>query len=252
MLINTVVLFLRDALPAFILVALLLNTTEKPIHHGLTLLIGTFVGALFSILLMQSVIVSADWWNGIGNEVLFSSVLVVFYLCLLWHFHLSGTSAPWLMYFVPIILVSISIALNGASLYTYLYSFWSKGEGDILMLGTLLGIGISLCVAIILYYTAQWIALYHPLLIKGLLVLHVAGQMNQILFYVEQIGWVSTSEALWNTQALISERSEIGHFFTAFIGYKEAPSMEYIGLFLVWTILPAVLLRPSPSRSQTQ
>lgn len=250
MLINTVVLFLRDALPAFILVALLLNTTAKPLHQGRVISIGALVGAIASVLLMQGVLLSADWWNGIGNEVLFSVVLLVFFACALWHLCLLPTSKRWQHYGAMILLISVSVSLNGASLYTYLYSFWSRGEGNVLMLGTLLGIGISLCVAIILYYAAQWLALHHSRVVKGVLLLHIAGQMNQTLFYFEQIGWVSTGESLWNTSQLISERSEVGHFFTALVGYKEAPSIEYLGLFAVWVVIPIVVSTLYHNRSR--
>lgn len=123
------------------------------------------------------------------------------------------------------------------------------------MLGTLLGIGISVCVAIILFYCTQWATSLLPKAARWVLALHVAGQMNQILIYLEQIGWLSSNKPLWNTHWFISERSEIGHFMTAFIGYRESPSLLYIGMYVIWVLIPMLWMhfRSTPfSKISTQ
>ncbi|MCY7295544.1 hypothetical protein [Alteromonas sp. a30] len=251
MLINTVVLLLRDALPTFVLIALLLNTAKSPLNQPLLLTVSSILGAVFSIILMQLVVTTADWWAGTGNEILFSAILLVFYGIACLHLVSRQASPQWYEFALVLSLISISIALNGSSLYTYLYSYWSRGEGNIMILGTLLGIGISLCVAVILYYIAQWLTHIQPYAAKALLTFHVAGQMNQIILYLEQVGWVSINTPIWDTQWLVSERSELGHLLTALIGYKEAPSAFYLGLFVLWIAIPTLWHMLYQYRSRT-
>lgn len=241
MLINTVVLFLRDALPIFILMALLLNTARENLNLSALYTGGIILGSLLSIVLMQMVQLTADFWNGIGTEVMFSFLLACFYLIAVAHINTGNNRSSAICSILIVILLAISISLNGASLYTYLYSYWSRGAANVLILGTMLGTGISICVAVILYYCVQ--ALQTRLVHIGLwvLALHVAGQMNKTLQYLEQIGWLSSSEALWDTSWLISERSEFGHFLTAFIGYEESPTLLYITMFVIWTTIPMAL-----------
>lgn len=243
MLINTVVLFLRDALPIFILMALLLNTARESLNHFALFLAGIILGSTLSIILMQLVQVTADFWDGIGTEVLFTILLIGFYIIAVLHI-LSSDKRPQIMCSVLIVaLLTINISLNGASLYTYLYGYWSRGAANVLLLGTFLGTGISICVGIILYYCVHWLKHRISLAAQWILALYMAGQMNKILQYLEQIGWLTSNEPLWDTSALISERSEFGHFLTAFIGYEESPTLLYLGMFIIWASLPMLLKR---------
>lgn len=237
MLINTVVLFLSDALPTFLLMALLLANSHSPsLMSSITksMVYGTILGVFVSIVLMKIVANASDYFEGNLYELILSFLLLVFYsTAMAYLFTLNGRFQrcnPT----IALILISISVGINGASLFTYLYTFWSHTAANVLSLGIVLGTGISVCVAVILFYVAQWAYIsWHFSAPVWLFICHIAGQMHQIVHYLEQIGWLQSGMPIWNTRQLLSERSEVGHFLTSFIGYKDSPSMLHLIVFVL-------------------
>jgi high-affinity iron transporter len=59
---------------------------------------------------------------------------------------------------------------------------------------------------------------------------------------LQQIDVLSSSLPLWNTNNLIADRNEYGQFFHVLIGYDATPTLIYLCVFGVSTIIIFTLL----------
>ena len=53
--------------------------------------------------------------------------------------------------------------------------------------------------------------------------------------------WLAGGALLWDSQHLISEQSEYGHFLNALVGYEATPSSSQMVVYLVTVLILAAL-----------
>ncbi|WP_111977663.1 hypothetical protein [Algibacillus agarilyticus] len=243
MLINTVILFLRDLLPIFIILSFYLNHTEThiPINPILSrqyknLVITLLVGCLCAILIANTAPVISQWNEGAGIEWLYSSGYGFTYLSLLYYCCVPSMpiKQQWALRFMLFILMAIS----GANFIIYFQGFWSEfGAIQAIVIGMILGIGICLSVAILLYFFLRYCELnqYRPS-IHALFIIFIVGQVSQIINLLNQVNSLpdvfQNQQPLWQSQAFIAENSEWGHLLSSFIGYEDSPNLPYLSAYL--------------------
>lgn len=240
MLINTVILFIRDTLPIFLLIALLrpiLSQTRNALF--LTVLI---------ILILTAVIYARldsihQWGDGVGFELLKIACTGLSWiaLCLLLIMtHVSGWSRIALHF---VLLAGVVIP---SSLHFVIYStaYWSaQTQWFGLLTGTVIGLGISLSIATLLNLLLSLLA--HHRLRLMLLFTFFAGQAAGITVMLEQIDYLPNSFRIWDTSAIVADASEYGHLLNVLIGYEATPSLSYVVVYLFCLTLPLVLAQRS-------
>ena len=233
MLINTVVLFLRDTLPIFLLLSVLIalpSVSRLSLVWRITLLI-VVAAITYSYLGVISRLA-----EGAGFELLKSLLLVTAWIgiCTLVIFPLSRCY----LVSVGITLLVLGIGLpNSLHFMVYFVSELSRNsDSTLLFLGTTIGLGISISIAILLN-----IALTHFLSRKATFfftTVFVAAQVANIALLLEQIDILPTPQQVWDSSQFISDNSEYGHLLNALIGYEATPSMSYIMLFIFTLVVP--------------
>ncbi|MCQ8846993.1 FTR1 family iron permease [Alteromonas stellipolaris] len=233
MLINTVVLFLRDTLPIFLLLSVLIalpSVSRLSLVWRITLLI-VVAAITYSYLGVISRLA-----EGAGFELLKSLLLVTAWIgiCTLVIFPLSRCY----LVSVGITLLVLGIGLpNSLHFMVYFVSELSRNsDSTLLFLGTTIGLGISISIAILLN-----IALTHFLSHKATFfftTVFVAAQVANIALLLEQIDILPTPQQVWDSSQIISDNSEYGHLLNALIGYEATPSMSYIMLFIFTLVVP--------------
>ena len=233
MLINTVVLILRDTLPIFLLLSVLL---ALPGVSRLSL-VWRIASLLVTAAMTYSYLgVISRLAEGAGFELLKSLLLVTAWIgiCTLVIFPLSRCY----LVSVGITLLVLGIGLpNSLHFMVYFVSELSRNsDSTLLFLGTTIGLGISISIAILLN-----IALTHFLSHKATFfftTVFVAAQVANIALLLEQIDILPTPQQVWDSSQIINDNSEYGHLLNALIGYEATPSMSYIMLFIFTLVVP--------------
>lgn len=225
MLINAVVMFLRELLPLLLLLSMLLLWKRT---HWRGLLAIFAVTSVTGILILTSQFSRiSDWQDGQGLELLYAGLYLLTALLLALaifqshHLRLSlGLAA----------LASSGLCMiHGANLVLYLWFYQrSPAESQSLWLGAAMGIGIGLSVAVLLYYLVLELQGYCRWSLAWMLALLGARQISMAVAIFIQTDWLNPGAVLWDSQHFISETSEYGYFLNALLGYEATPSLSLL------------------------
>lgn len=233
MLINTVILFLRDALPIFVLLSLLRVYVGTP---WIQLSLGFAVGILLAAVVVLNQHIISQWAFGAGYELLKSLTLICAYLMSAWLVINNRSGVFWLAGVV----VAIFVVPRSAEFSVFVVGFWFQKDALIpIVLGTTLGLGICISVAILLDVVLGGVKRLY--LVRLSFSLFIAGQVANVVLLLQQIDWLADPGPLWNMSAFVSDESEYGHLLKVLIGYEAAPSSYYLSTLFFALLLPFVI-----------
>jgi len=236
MLINTVVLFLRDTLPIFLLFSVLL---ALPRVSTVTILWRLLALALIATLAYPKLGVVSEFHEGAGFELLKSILFFIAWLgmcCLA-----LLPPARSLAFSVGVSFLVLGIGLpNSLHFLVYFISELSRSsDSTLLLLGTTIGLGISISIAILLN-----VFLTHFVNLKTTYIfisVFVAAQAANIALLLEQTDTFPSPTQLWDSSGIISDNSEYGHLLNALVGYEATPSLSYMIVFFIALVVPNVI-----------
>lgn len=264
MVINSLLLILRDALPLFIFLALLLRLGMLS-KAGCSLALGMSITAL-ALLLNYSATVG-QWWDGFGLDIIKALLLCLLLPGLLLFVVLATADKPpartgdegnrnasaqnpttsqgqhkvLTLLVVPCIICFIAIP-NLLDYSFYVYGYWQSANiNSGFVSGLIMGLGISQSVATLLYLA--FINNKSRLVLPALLFLFTAGQIADASTLLEQINWLDYGDRLWDTSFILPEDNEYGQLFHTLLGYEAAPTANYLLFYIVAFTLPFVLLQ---------
>lgn len=240
MLINTVILFLRDGLPIFLILVLLLTINNRLSLNHHWLYAGLFAGGLGSLILVTQIDVVASSVDGTGLEWFYSCGYIFIYCAILMALYAQYKVKIRLWSILSLLVLWAVLILNSSNFLVYITGYWSQTDtfrpqliGIILGLGILVSIGILLFFAInfsdqqLYVFTSSWLTLFFG-----------AGQLMQASNLLLQIDMLPSLSPLWDSNSLIQESSELGHLLTALFGYDASPSLIQIIIYLFAVITP--------------
>ncbi|MFT6898324.1 MAG: high-affinity iron transporter [Paraglaciecola sp.] len=226
MLINTVILFLRDALPVFVLMAFLLAFWQ---HCGRSITIGCAVGLVVTTLIVLERSTVSQYFEGAGYELLKCLTLITAFCLSAVILSTSNIVERHCPKLVITLLVAFTFIPHSADFSVFLVGFSSQKDAlTPILLGTFLGGGICASVAVLLNLLLT--SLKQKRLSQLMFAIFAAGQISNCPLLLQQIDWIPDPGALWNSQ-FISDESEYGHLLKALMGYEAAPSIIYIAVY---------------------
>lgn len=236
MLINTIILFLKDLLPSFILLcfigAVVAPSMVKP--KQILLLTGSvIVGVLLTFFSLSHV---GDLYDGRGIEVIQTIELLCAYLCLVVSSTLLVTKQP-LSTGINIVLtvgITLLIVVNSNEFVVFLNSYIERsGLARNIVAGLVMGLGICLSFSALLYFLLVWLRDNQlPMVTYLLWSLFLSGQVSQVVKLLQQVDLLSSSHALWNTLHIVKDSSEYGQLLKTAFGYEARPSVEFVIFYL--------------------
>lgn len=240
MLINTVIVFLRDALPIFVLVAYLyahLSASKR------WLLLCLTVGSVLTLIYTSQIHFISELVDGKGIEAyLWISQLLVYLLTLCLGYGLSRNqfSHQFRLLLIAGVMVCLTLVSKGSYFILYFDGYWQHSNAlQSMLLGTFLGLGICLSLTTLLYLAALWLKQRLGLWATwSLLLIYAAGQLVNAFPLLEQVDLINESATVWNTQRFISNEFEFGHLFNVLFGYQATPSVTQITVYLFALALP--------------
>jgi high-affinity iron transporter len=240
MLINTFILFMRDALPLFVLLSLLFVVLAPTIRW---LLPAALLGLFGCLLFINQIDFISNMFGGAGIELalFFCHFLVYLSVWMLGYLYLSANalnSRAWAL--AGGTMVAVTLIINGTNFLVYFNGFWSQVDApQAMLLGTLLGLGICSSLAILLHFSMLWLSeRLGDMVIAIMLLLFSVGQLADSVNLLVQVDWLNNSTTLWDSSWLVSDQSEFGHFFTALLGYSDNPSVNYVSVYAGALLLP--------------
>ncbi len=240
MLIESVVIVLREVLEAALLITVLLAATRllRLPRPGFGLAIG--IGMLGAWLFGASLRHVSAWFDGVGYEVVNGSLQLLIYLCLLVVIGLlggaqrrgarSGALLSWAM----VCAVALAITREGAEILLYFSSFVHQiGATADALTGAALGLGVGFSVGALFFYVLVGLPSHVALRVAVLLLALVgAGMCAQATNLLIQADWLPAQRPLWNSAAWLPEQSVLGQLLYALVGYEATPNALQVALYL--------------------
>lgn len=237
MLLNSVILILREVLEAAVLVSVLL-ALSRSLGQGFRWVWWSLPLALVgSLWFATSMDTLTDALDGAGQEVanaalqvlVFVSIVVVVFIEGIWSTRL------WLiMRLVMVCAVSLALIREGSEIWIYVSGFAAVPDLRAPVLtGSSMGAGIGISLGVLLYSSLRALpAAWQRPTCLALLALIGAGMVMQASMLLEQVDWLEAGEALWDSTSLVSEGSLSGELLYAVFGYEATPSPVQGALYM--------------------
>jgi high-affinity iron transporter len=240
MLINTVILFLRDALPIFVLVVYLY--VHLPASQ-LWLSLCFVAGALLSLLYINQIHIIGQWFDGKGIELslwLYQFLVYLLALVLGYGLYRNQPSDKHFLYWVAGLMVSLILVSKGSNFILYFNGYLDQSNAiQSMLLGTFLGLGICFSLATLLYLTAQWLKQrLGPWATWLLIHIYVTGQLVNAISLLVQVDFIDASSTAWSSQLFVNNEFELGHLFNVLFGYQATPSIAQVIVYVLALSIP--------------
>ncbi len=248
MLINTVLIFLKNALPAFFLIAVTASILQ-PYTIRMRTKIWVVISAISAaIILSQTMNFLSQFFDGVGAELITALIHILLFLVLLTQLFLNSSQTDksnlTLQFDFFLLGMFLAIILNGTNLLIYVNGFWSlQNTNNSIIIGSILGLGISLSSALLLLYILRSKIFFHWFKLPYLAFIFTsARQLSEFSLQLLQADWLASSEAVWDSSKFVLNNSETGRFMNALIGYESTPSFIQIIFYFCGLIIPLFII----------
>ncbi|TDG11861.1 hypothetical protein E2F43_15955 [Seongchinamella unica] len=248
MLINSVILVLREVLEAAIVVSVLLAVSRNLRLSTRWLLASLPVTAIFILLFSSNLDAITDAFDGAGQEVVsaglqiavFAGIVGVVFITELQRSGHVGSLRP--LPLLMAITVICAMIREGSEILIYITAFAASGEnGAAVFAGSAIGGGIGISLGVLMFAALRAVsAELSARLCVFLMALIGAGMVMQSTMLLEQVDWLQPGRELWDSSALISEQSISGQLLYAVFGYEASPGLVQVLLYAISVVLVAL------------
>ncbi|MEI4551181.1 hypothetical protein [Pseudoalteromonas spongiae] len=236
MLINTVIIFLRDILPLCVLLCYLKVLFNHISYSPRSLFLALLAIVCCVILLLKGAPSISSLFDGAGVEVVSSSLLMLFAIGLF--LSLINGQTTVIKYAVIVAVVSLT-SLKLAGFFHYLtVSVNSVGSLQQFLLACFLGFGITLSFAVL------WLFVLNELKAKGYRVLlavlfasFVAGHLAEVSDLLSQVDVIDAGSTAFVLENWLSDKSEYGRVLSAIMGYESSPTFAFVITYTVSLVI---------------
>lgn len=250
---GTAIIVFREVLEAALIIGIVAAATRDVPGRSRWIGAGLLLGLLGSALVASSTSQISELANGVGQELFNALILGAAVLMLAWHniwmaSHgaelatnarnignaiRNGTSEASVLLAV----VGIAVLREGSETVLFLYGIATSEQVGIstLLLGGIIGVVAGVAVGYALYKGLLGIPMRWFFTATSLLVLLLAaGMASQAARYLVQADLIpALISPLWNTSAILPEKSIPGMLLHGLIGYDASPSGMQLAFYMV-------------------
>jgi len=256
------VLVFREVLEAALIVSVVFAATRGVPGRGRWIGTGIAAGVLGAVALAASAGAIAGAVQGMGQELLNASVLFAAVAMIGWHaiwmashgremtaqMHALGAavSVGRRPLTTLMLVVALAVLREGSEVVLFLFAQAAGGSGWVDVAGGIaLGVAGGCGVGLALYFGLLRIPIRHFFTATNwLLLLLAAGMASQAAHFLVQADVLpSLAPQLWDTSALLSDRSLLGQTLHALIGYDARPAGIQVVFYVVTGALIAIGMR---------
>ncbi|WP_133471664.1 hypothetical protein [Paraglaciecola marina] len=249
MLTNSIILFLRDLLPVFIMLAYLQALFISPPQQlRFTVVLSSFVIFFSTVVLIFYENIS-EISEGNGLEW-FKIVSLLIGLALIWVAILNNKVSQYQAFTLPILIIIGAVLISSthlSSLLLFLNIYFSNQQSVLeLSIGCAIGFGISLSFYFIFAFVLhELVSMQAKGLVYALFALFMAGQVGIVANLLQQIDLLTVGvTALFDVTDWINESTEYGYLLKALFGFEASPTAAYLTLLSsTFTLTFIILMR---------
>lgn len=255
------IIVFREVVEAGLVVGIVLAATRSVGGSRLWTAFGIIGGVLGSCLVAVFAGAIASAFAGAGQELFNAAILGIAVVMLIWHNIWMASHGRDLArdlkaageavargrksLFALALVVGIAVLREGAEIVLFLYgiAITDGGSGAALILGGLAGLALGAGLSALTYLGLLRIPGRHLFKVTSLMIaVLAAGMAAQATFFLEQAGLVDMlGDTIWDTSAILSEKSIPGRILHTLIGYSDRPSILQL-LVYIGTLLAIYLL----------
>ncbi|NQY26263.1 MAG: FTR1 family protein [Piscirickettsiaceae bacterium] len=227
MLLNSVIIILREVLEAALIISVLLALSQKLTISRSWLAIALVLGLIGSVVYAMNISQISMAVEGVGQELVNASLHILIYsFIVVLIVSLRSRTYHQAMVISMLSCVALATIREGSEIIVYITGFMSIPDLFYpVIIGSIVGTGIGISVGVFFYYLISNISLDKGIKLGlFILVLIAGGMVSQAIQLLIQADFIISQQALWNTSSLISERSLLGQMLYALIGYEATPT----------------------------
>jgi len=235
MLLETVIIVLREVLEAALIISILLSSNLLFNESQRWVVASIASGILLSLLQAWKLGWISERFDGRGQEFAFVALLLAISASLLWRIAdlimRPARAIPPRIYGVPLgIAVALAISREGAEIFIYSYAYSARMDSVFnVILGCVIGAGIGISVGVLCYYLLATLSRrWMTTVLVSMLTLITGGMAVQMVMNLMQAGVIQSQMPLWNSSGIITEASIAGQLLYALIGYEATPTPSQI------------------------
>lgn len=233
MLINTVIIVLREVLEVAYLTSLLLAISYFLQIGFRWFYAAVTLGLLGSIIYASQLSLVSEWFDYTGQEIVNGSMQLIMFICLAWLITCKKYASTAMM-----TTVILAIIREGAELLVY-YSGITGDAVSPVFTGSFIGLGIGLSIGALLYYALlNFNKSTAVLLSQVLLIITASGLLSQAIGFFIQADIISSQSQVWDSSSVLSEESLLGQLLYALVAYESTPAAVQV---LTWFISVSLL-----------
>ena len=248
MLINSVVIVLREVLEAALMVSVLLAASRLLQITSRWLVVALTLGLVGAAAYGQFLDPISELFEGVGQELFnallqyaaFAALAIVAFLIARQRSGLGGEKSilPGMMAMA----VALAVIREGSEVLIYVTGFVQISNFlSSVGIGSLAGAAIGSSVGVLFYYLLLALPPRRALLISlTLLGLAASGMSAQATGLLIQADWISIAGPVWDSSRFIAEDSLTGQLLYALIGYEASPSATEVITYLASIAVMAV------------
>lgn len=241
MLINIVILFIKDLLPIFILLCLISTSVAPNVLSTNKLFIAIVMSFIGVFATFHFLPIMSELFGGVGIEVIQSIELLAIYCCLLFSSSYMVTQDKLTALQCKLIIIGIVLftVINASQFIVFIDSYIVNSDSiKNIIVGLAIGFGICLSFSALLYFSMHWLIKKGSRVIIYLIwSLFLSGHISQVINLLQQVDIIQSSEALWDSSNMVKDSSEYGHLLNTLFGYEASPSFEFVMLYAVSLLL---------------
>lgn len=236
------VIVFRETLEAALFVGIMAAATRGLAGRSRWLIAGVLVGIFGALALAAGAEHISALANGVGQDLVNASILVVALAMLTWHCvwvsnqgaqaaaearalassFKQGLRAPWAL----MIVVALSVLREGAETVLFVAGYATGSGPSGILLGASAGVLCGTAIGALLYLGLSRVPLKRMFAVTNILILLLASSIaSQLARALSQAGLISAwGQPLWDTSPLLRVDSPIGTLAHALVGYEAQPT----------------------------
>ncbi len=234
MLLNSVIIILREVLEAALIISVLLALSQKLTVSRAWLSAALLIGLLGSVIYAMNINPVSMAMDGVGQELVNASLHILIYsFIVVLIVSLRSRKYHQVMVMSMLSCVALATIREGSEIIVYINGFSSIPELFYpVLIGGIVGTGIGISVGVFFYYLISNLSLNKGVKLGlFILVLIAGGMISQATQLLIQADFIVSQQALWNTSSFIGERSLLGQMLYALIGYEATPTPIQVILY---------------------
>ncbi|WP_438985105.1 FTR1 family protein [Aequoribacter sp.] len=234
MLLNALLLVLREVLEAAVLLSLLWNFSKVASLSTRWVIPAALMGVVVAVCYAAAIEWVTDWWDGSGQERISAMLHLAVYLpvlILVWALYRPLPTNYTLAAMVVIFIAAMIREGSEIVIYVGAFADAPNVKGAVFS-GALIGAGIAISCGVLVSALLATLTRQQTQFWIGICLVFVAsGMMLQAVSLLDQAGLIGYSDRAFDLESWVSEQSVLGQMLYAVFGYDSQPSWVQLGVY---------------------